>query len=132
MDVTDNDRPLLLRADDIPLDVVRDIGSTVVETVGEKRSTWRRWNLMAEATRQTMGWRFATMNDREAVIAMVTDAAQLASLRLIPPELSLSPLVFRRDHGMSVFRPVNSAVFTSEGHSLRRTGCSTAPVTSLA
>ena len=45
---------------------------------------------------------------------MVTDAAQLASLRLTPPELSLSPLVFRRDDGTSVFRPVNSAVFTSE------------------
>ncbi len=118
MDATDNDRPLLLRADDIPLDVVRDIGRSVVETVGEKRSTWRRWNLMAEATRQTMGWRFATMNDRESVIAMVTDAAQLASLRLTPSELSLSPLVFRRDDGTSVFRPVNSAIFTSEGQLL--------------
>lgn len=114
MQATDNDRQLLLRADDIPLDVVRDIGRTVVETVGEKRSTWRRWNLTAEATRQTMGWRFATMNDRESVIAMVTDAAQLASLRLTPPELSLSPVAFRRDDGTSVFRPVNSAIFTSE------------------
>jgi len=115
MDATDNDRPLLLRADDIPLDVIRDIGRTVVETVGEKRSTWRRWNLMAEATRQTMGWRFATMTDRESVIAMVTAAAELASIRLTPPELSLSPVAFRRDDGTSVFRPVNSAVFTSEG-----------------
>jgi hypothetical protein len=60
-----------------------------------------------------MGWRFATMNDREAVVAMVTDAAQLASLRLTPPEL-LSPVVFRRDDGTSVFRPINSAIFTSE------------------
>ncbi|MDO5678270.1 MAG: MobF family relaxase [Propionibacteriaceae bacterium] len=115
MDATDNDRPLLLRADDIPLDVIRDIGSSVVETVGEKRSTWRRWNLMAEASRQTMGWRFATMNDHEAILAMVADAAELASVRLTPPELALSPAVFRRDDGTSVFRPVNSAIFTSEG-----------------
>ena len=118
IDATDNDRPLLLRADDIPLDVVHDIGRSVVETVGEKRSTWRKWNLMAEATRQTMGWRFATTTDRESVIAMVTDAAELASLRLTPPELSLSPVVFRRDDGTSVFRPVNSAIFTSEGQLL--------------
>jgi energy-coupling factor transporter ATP-binding protein EcfA2 len=118
MDATDNDQPPLLRADDIPLDVIRDIGRTVVETVGEKRSTWRRWNLMAEAARQTMGWRFATMSDREAVIAMVTDAAELASLRLTPPELTLSPVVFRRSDGTSVFRPVNSAIFTSEGQLL--------------
>lgn len=113
-DATDNERALLLRADDIPLDMIRDIGRTVVETVGEKRSTWRKWNLMAEASRQTMGWRFAAMNDRDAVIAMVTDAAELASIRLTPPELSLSPVVFRRDDGTSVFRPVNSAIFTSE------------------
>ena len=69
---------------------------------------------MAEATRQTMGWRFATMTDREAVITMITAAAQLASLRLTPPELTLSPVVFRRSDGTSVFRPVNSAIYTSE------------------
>ncbi|WP_306301611.1 AAA family ATPase [Gulosibacter bifidus] len=114
MDATDNDRPLLLHTGDIPLDVIRDICGSVVETVGERRSTWRRWNLMAEAARQTMGWRFATMSDRVSVIAMVTDAAQLVSLRLTPPELSLSPVAFRRDDGTSVFRQVNSEVFTSE------------------
>lgn len=96
--------------------MIRDIGRSVVETVGEKHSTWRKWNLMAEASRQTMGWRFATMSDREAVIAMVTDAAELVSIRLTPPELSLSPVVFRRDDGTSVFRPVNSAIFTSKAH----------------
>ena len=74
-EITDNDKPLLLRADDVPLDVIGEIGRSVVEVVGEKRSTWRRWNLMAEASRQTMGWRFAIMQDREAIVAMVTDAA---------------------------------------------------------
>ena len=83
--VTDNDKPLLLRADDVPLDVIGEIGRSVVEVVGEKRSTWRRWNLMAEASRQTMGWRFATMQDREAIVAIVADAAELVSLRLTPP-----------------------------------------------
>src|SRR5699024_500788 len=61
--VTDNDKPLLLRADDVPLDAVAELGASVVEVVGEKRSTWRRWNLMAEASRQTMGWRFATRSE---------------------------------------------------------------------
>ncbi len=90
-EVTDNDKPLLLRADDVPLDVIGELGRSVVEVVGEKRSTWRRWNLMAEASRQTMGWRFATMQDREAIVAMVADAAELVSLRLTPPELAASP-----------------------------------------
>ncbi|MEJ1092947.1 MobF family relaxase [Microbacterium istanbulense] len=113
-EVTDNDKPLLLRADDVPLDVIGEIGRSVVEVVGEKRSTWRRWNLMAEASRQTMGWRFATMQDREAIVAMVADAAERVSLRLTPPELATSPVVFRRPDGTSVFRPKGSTVFTSE------------------
>ena len=37
--VTVNEEPLLLRADDIPLDVIASLGGSVVEAVGEKRST---------------------------------------------------------------------------------------------
>ncbi|MFT3886569.1 MAG: MobF family relaxase [Arachnia sp.] len=112
--VTDNEKPLLLRADDVPLDVIGELGRSVVETIGEKRATWRRWNLMAEASRQTMGWRFATMRDREAVVAMVADAAEGASLRLTLPDLATSPAAFRRSDGTSVFRPRHSTVFSSE------------------
>lgn len=112
--VTDNDKPLLLRADDVPLDAIGELGQTVVGVVGEKRSTWRRWNLMAEASRQTMGWRFATMRDREAVVGMIADAAESVSLRLTPPDLATSPAAFRRVDGTSVFRPKHSTVFSSE------------------
>lgn len=61
----------------------------------KKRATWRRWNLTAEAARQTMGYRFASTRDREAVIGMVVDAAEAESFRLTPPELASSPAVFR-------------------------------------
>ena len=54
------------------------------------------------------------MHDREAIVAMVADAAEFASLRLTPPELGASPVVFRRTDGTSVFRPKSSTVFTSE------------------
>ncbi|KAB1643288.1 MobF family relaxase [Gulosibacter chungangensis] len=113
--VAANDAPLLLRADDIPLDIIANLGSSVVAAVGEKRSTWRRWNLTAEAARQTMGYRFASTRDREAVVGMVVDAAEAASFRLTPPELASSPAVFRRADESSVFRPKNSTVFSSEG-----------------
>ncbi|WP_035778501.1 MobF family relaxase [Arthrobacter sp. 35/47] len=112
--VADAEAPLLLRADDVPLDAVTELGSSVVDVVGEKRSTWRRWNLMAEASRQTMGWRFASMRDREAIVGMVADAAEQASLRLTPPDLATSPAAFRRVDGTSVFRPKHSTVFSSE------------------
>lgn len=113
--VAANDAPLLLRADDIPLDIIANLGSSVVAAVGEKRSTWRRWNLTAEAARQTMGYRFASTRDREAVVGMVVDAVEAASFRLTPPELASSPAVFRRADESSVFRPKNSTVFSSEG-----------------
>ncbi|MEX3509776.1 MobF family relaxase [Kocuria carniphila] len=112
--VTVNDKALLLRVDDVPLDAIADLGQSVVTVVGEKRSTWRRWNLMAEASRQTMGWRFATTRDREAVVGMIADAAEQASLRLTPLDLATSPVAFRRVDGTSVFRPKHSTVFSSE------------------
>ncbi|WP_350353371.1 MobF family relaxase [Microbacterium sp. A8/3-1] len=112
--VTVNEEPLLLRADDVPLDVVSSLGQGVVAAVGEKRSTWHRWNLTAEAARQTMGYRFASTEDREAVLGLIVDAAEAASLRLTPPELASSPAAFRRPDGTSVFRPKHSALFSSE------------------
>ncbi|MER7523463.1 MobF family relaxase [Microbacterium oxydans] len=112
--VTANEKPLLLRADDVPLDVISSLGRDVVAAVAEKRSTWHRWNLTAEAARQTMRYRFASTEDREAVVGLVVDAAEAMSMRLTPPELASSPAAFRRPDGTSVFRPKHSALFSSE------------------
>lgn len=110
------ERPVrpLLRADDVPLEQVAEIGRLVVDIVGEKRSTWRRWNLHAEASRQIKGWRFASTEDREAITGMIADAAEDVSLRLTPPELAVSPLEFQRADGTSVFRPRYSALYSSQ------------------
>ena len=94
----------VLRADDVPLDVVREVGLSVMAVVSEKRSTWMRWNLHAEASRQLMGWRFASMLDREAITGLVVDAAEQASLRLTPPELASSPVQLRREIGRASCR----------------------------
>ncbi|WP_226830806.1 MobF family relaxase [Brevibacterium sp. FME17] len=131
--VTGTEAPVVLRVDDVPLETVAALGAAVVAVVGEKRSTWRRWNLHAEASRQTMGWRFASARDREAIVGMVVDAAEQASLRLTPPELASSPATFRRVDGTSVFRPKHSTVFSSEellaaeDRLLSRSGTITAP-----
>lgn len=123
-----------LSAEDVPLHLVTRIGRDVVEVVGEKRSTWRHWNLWAEASRQTMEWRFTTTQDREAVVGMIVDAATQASLRLTPPELVISPEAFRREDGSSRFRPQYSTVFSSasllaaEDRLLVRATTLTAPV----
>ncbi|MDR3359620.1 MAG: relaxase domain-containing protein [Bifidobacteriaceae bacterium] len=104
---------LVIRADDVPLDVIENLGQTVVQNVAEKRSTWTRWTLHAEASRQTMGWRFAAIADREAVTAMIADAAESHCLRLTPAELSVPP-EFQRADGTSRFRPRHLALFSSQ------------------
>jgi conjugative relaxase-like TrwC/TraI family protein len=129
--------PATLRADDISLDVIEQIGQRVTNVVGEKRSTWTRWNLHAEASRQLMGLRFASTLDRTAVTGMVVNAAEQASLRLTPPELAVSPALFRRPDGSPRFRPSASTVFSSEGllaaedRLLNRARKTTAPTVSL-
>ncbi|WP_249353644.1 MobF family relaxase [Microbacterium sp. 2FI] len=105
--------PELLRAEAVPLDAIDALGNTVVNAVSDKRTTWTRWNLTAEAARQTMGVRFAAASDREAVVGMIVDAAERRSVRLTPPELATSPLAFRRADDSTVFRPRGGARFTS-------------------
>lgn len=109
----DNRRPAVLRADDLPLDHLRQVAEVVLMRVEEKRSTWRRWNLHAEASRQTMGLRFASTTDREAVLGLIVDAAETASLRLSPPDLTITPVTFQRRDGSSMFRPKHHVVFSS-------------------
>ncbi|TSD65707.1 AAA family ATPase [Aeromicrobium piscarium] len=126
-----------LCAENVQFDMVTEVGRQVVAVVGERRSTWRHWNLWAEASRQTMEWRFTTPRDREAVVAMIVDAATGASIRLTPPELAVSPEAFRWSDGSSRFRPRQSAVFSSadllaaEDRLLVRANTKTAPAASL-
>ena len=103
----------LLRAEDVPREAIDALGFSVMTAVSEKSATWRHWNLAAEAARQTMQHRFASASDREAVVGLVIDAAEHASLRITPPELASTPAAFRRDDQTSVLRPRHSAVFTS-------------------
>ncbi|TFD54378.1 conjugal transfer protein [Cryobacterium sp. Hh11] len=129
--------PVLLRAEDLPREALDALGVSVMTAVSEKRATWRHWNLTAEAARQTMLYRFASASDREAVIGLIVDAAERASLRLTPPELAVSPVEFQRDDGTSVFRPKHSVVFTStelldaESRLLERAALLTAPRVTL-
>lgn len=123
-EVTANPARPLLRADDVPLDVIEELGRTVVAVVGEKRSTWRRPNLYAETARQTLGWRFANTADREAITGMIVDAAEHGSLRLTPPELATTPEALTRDDGTSVFRRRGTRRCSPPNSSSQpRTGC---------
>lgn len=122
-----------LTAEDVPLAAIEAIGAEVVAAVSVKRAVWTHWNLMAEAAKQTMDLRFATTEDREAVVGLIVDAAQARSLVLTPPELALSPARFQREDGTSRFRPRHGekyssiAVLEAEGRLLARAEKVTAP-----
>ena len=102
-----------LTADAVPLDVVEQVAAEVVANVSQKRSTWQHWNLWAEASRRTMHLRFATADDREQVVAMITDAATRRSVQLTPCELASTPAAMARLDGTSTLRPRHSERFTS-------------------
>lgn len=104
---------LLLCAEDVPHEAINSLGLSVMAAVSEKRATWRHRNLLAEAARQTMQYRFASASDREAVVGLVVDAAEHASLRITPPDLASTPEAFQRDGGTPVFRPKHSGLFSS-------------------
>ncbi|GGD24540.1 hypothetical protein GCM10007231_24660 [Nocardioides daphniae] len=104
----------LLHADDITPAMVTEVAHATVGTVSTKRSTWKHWNLWAEASRQTMQWRFATPADRDEAVAAIVTRAEEISIALTPPELAYSPGVFRRSDGTSLLRPRHSVMFTSK------------------
>jgi hypothetical protein len=104
----------LLRANDVSPVAVTEVARATVGAVSQKRSTWKHWNLWAEASRQTMEWRFATVEDRETAVGGIVEQAKRISVSLTPPELAYSPGVFRRSDGTSLFRPKHTVIFTSE------------------
>jgi conjugative relaxase-like TrwC/TraI family protein len=136
-DLVSNTPPRMLRVDDIPLDLIDHLAQTVVIAVSEKKPVWRRWNLYAEAARQTKALRFATAEDRMAVLAAITDRAEAGSVRLTPPDLAATPAEFRRPDGTSILRPKDSAMYSSqalldaEARLLDRAGTRTAPTITL-
>ncbi|WP_346035210.1 MobF family relaxase [Brevibacterium picturae] len=73
-----------LRAEDLDEQQVENLASVVVMTVADRRSTWTRWNLHAEAMRQMMSARFATPAERTTVLDQIVAGAEAQSLRLTP------------------------------------------------
>ncbi|MFI9486958.1 MobF family relaxase [Promicromonospora sp. NPDC052451] len=129
--------PRVLRADDIPLDLIAELAGVVVVVVSEKKPVWGRWNLYAESARQTKSLRFATAEDRMAVLDAITDRALGGSVQLTPPDLAVTPAEFRREDGTSILRPKDSARYSSqalldaETRLLDRAGTRTAPTITL-
>lgn len=101
------------RADDVPANIVDQLGERVVDVVSQKRATWTYWNLWAEASRQTMGARLGTHEEREQLVSRVVVAAQARSLPLTPPEVAPTPEMLLRADGSSALRPRHHVVYSN-------------------
>lgn len=103
-----------LRADDLGLEQMQDIAEVVLMEVGNRRATWTRWNLHAEAMRQIMGTRFATTGDRTAVLDQIVQYAEDASLRLTPEYDRAVPDHYLGADGSNRFQPADRVAWTSQ------------------
>ncbi|GAB2709743.1 MobF family relaxase [Arthrobacter bambusae] len=89
-------------------------GQLVMDLVAQKRATWNRWNLLAEAERVCAGIRMASPAERAAMIEALADSAQTCSVplndyRYIAPDNALADLA---TDGRTVFDPATDQVFT--------------------
>jgi conjugative relaxase-like TrwC/TraI family protein len=102
------------RVGDVDDVIVRSLAATTVAAVMERRSTWTRWNLIAEAARASKTLRLAAPADRLQLLERVAQTAiDEHCLQLTPPLLMLSVAAFARPDGVSAFRRHRSDVFTS-------------------
>jgi conjugative relaxase-like TrwC/TraI family protein len=107
-----NDLPLL-RADDLSEEMLSEVAELAVVKQSERRATFSRLNLMTEVGRQLEGVRFASPEDRIAVIERATRLAVAGAVQVTPMELVHTPDRFRRADGPSRLRPEDYHVFTS-------------------
>ncbi len=107
-----NDLPLL-QATDLTDEILADAASVAVQSVAERRATFSRANILAEAHRQFHGVRFASPDARIAVIERTADLAMDQSLLVSAPELHHTPERLRRADGTSRFRAKGHEVYTT-------------------
>jgi len=104
----------LLRADDLAGPILEDAADAVVTSVAERRATYSRQNLLAEAHRVLHGVRFASPNDRVATAEAVTALAVSRSLVLTPPAMHHTPARYLRADGSSRLHPASRIAYTTQ------------------
>lgn len=99
--------------DTLPPERVQEIADRVLLEVGDRRATWGRWNLHAEAARQLMGFRFATTGDRSAALDQIVELAEVGSVRLTPDYDRVVPASYVEADGSTRFQPADRILYTS-------------------
>ena len=105
-------RTTAMTAEQIPQPVIDQLADHTTTQVMERRSTWTRWNVLAESARTTRGLRMASPADRQALLDRVCHAVLTRCVNLEPPELFDVPGEYQRPDGASVFTRPGEARYT--------------------
>ncbi|GAB3219397.1 hypothetical protein GCM10027447_02160 [Glycomyces halotolerans] len=89
------------------------IAAATIDQVGEHRSTWTRANIEAAALRALAHVGHLTHDERERVLARVTDMILGDAVALNAPEPAKTPPTLRRSDGTSVFVPHGATRYTT-------------------
>lgn len=95
-------------------DVAAHLADLAIGEVMARRSTWTRWNLLAEAARLTRGLRMTSPTERRTILDRVTDQALARCVNLEAPQLFTVPPNYQRPNGTSLFDRPGEAKFTDE------------------
>ncbi|WP_249933793.1 MobF family relaxase [Kocuria sp. 2SI] len=103
-----------LQAGDLATKQLAEIVDVVVREVADRRATWARWHVHAEAMRQLMGVRFTTTAERTAVLDQIIEQAESASVRLTPAyDRAVSEEYVQAD-GSNRFQGADQVMMTSQ------------------
>lgn len=102
-----------LHAADLADDTIAAYASTVILALQTRRSTWTRWNILAESARQSRALRMATSTDRHTLLDAIADQVQDQSINLSAPGFVQTSERLARLDGESVFTIHHGRIFTS-------------------
>lgn len=105
-------RTVPLGCERIPAPVIDRLADYTLEQVMTRRSTWTRWNVMAEAARATRAIRMTGAADRVALLERVTDAALRSCTCLQAPDPLIVPARYTRPDGTSQFTRADEGRYT--------------------
>ncbi|MFC6706862.1 MobF family relaxase [Flexivirga alba] len=105
--------PRLLTADEIGDESLEATAASALARVSDKRATFNRANLLAQALRELHGIRFAAPADRITAAEKAATFATQQAVMLTPQDPEPVPAELRRQDGTSRLRPRDSELFST-------------------